>query len=82
MDWFTWLNPLEYVSEEAYLFWWNVVAARFLVGVPLRLLTVTLLSGCYWCGAYRQRLGLAIVFFLLALVTAYVHPLMHVIGLV
>lgn len=82
MDWLAWLNPLAYFSEQEYLAWWNVVAERFLVGVPLRILTILCVSGCYWCGVYRQRVGLAMLFFVLALVTAYVHPLMHVIGLV
>ncbi|MEQ1845869.1 MAG: hypothetical protein ABL983_09895 [Nitrospira sp.] len=82
MEWLDWVNPLSYLSEEEYLRWWNALAHRYLEGVPLRLLTVGFLSGCYWCGVYRQRVGLAIVFFLLTLLTAYVHPLMHVLGLV
>jgi hypothetical protein len=82
MDWLAWLNPLTYLSEQEYLSWWNAVAERYLVGVPLRLLTIAFLSGCYWSGVYRQRVGLAVFFFLLALVSAYLHPLMHVIGLV
>lgn len=82
MDWVDWLNPLSYLSEDAYLQWWNALASRYLEGVPLRLLTIACLSGCYWCGVYRQRVGLSIIFFLLALLTAYVHPLMHMMGLV
>mgnify|MGYP001285304864 CR=1 FL=1 len=82
MDWLGWLNPFTYLSEQEYLSWWNRLAEGYLVGVPLRLLTIAFLASCFWSGVYRQRVGLAMFFFLLALVSAYLHSVMHIIRLV
>lgn len=77
----SWLNPLSYMTEDAYLAWWDVLSDVLLRGVPLRMAVVAALIATFWFGAYKQRLVMGVAFFLLALLMAYVHPFAQLIRL-
>lgn len=81
MEWWAWLNLANYISQAEYLQWWTALSDRFLVGLPIRMLATALLAASCWCGIYKMQITTSLVFFLLALMTAYLHPWMQLLGL-
>ena len=56
------------------------VNTTLLAGVPLRILASATLAATVWFGAYKQRIALGFLFFMLTILLAYFRPLINLIG--
>ena len=72
MDFFQYLNPLRYFSQQEYASFWDRLFETVLSGFWARLISVCFFGLAFWFMVRRQNIQAFVVFFLLALVTAYI----------
>ncbi len=56
------------------------VNTTLLAGVPLRILACAALGATFWFGAYKQKIALGLLFFILTILLSYFRPLINLIG--
>ncbi len=72
MDFFQYLNPLRYFTEQQYASFWDRMFETVLSGFWARLISVSLLVLAFYFMVRRQNVQLFVILFLLALASAYI----------
>ena len=75
MDFFKYLDPLRYFTQEQYTSFWGHLFGTVLAGFWARLISVCFLGLAFWFMVRRQNVQAFIIFFFLALATAYMSGL-------
>ena len=78
MDFFRYLNPLRYFTNDEYVSFWSMLFGSLLSGFWARLISVCFLGLSFYFMARRQNIQIFVVFFFLALVTAYIGGLREI----
>jgi len=71
MDVVNFFNPLHYVSSEKYAEFWGYLFHTIFCGFWARLFAVVFLVMGLWLAVRRQRLGPAVLFYLLSFIITY-----------
>ncbi|MDA8089526.1 MAG: hypothetical protein M0Z61_04820 [Nitrospiraceae bacterium] len=72
MDFFKYLDPLRYFTQDQYTSFWGHLFRTILSGFWARLISVCFLGLAFWFMARKQNVQAFIVFFILALAVAYI----------
>ena len=72
MDFFRYMDPLRYFTQQEYVSFWGRLFETILSGFWARLISVCFLALSFYFMARRQNVQIFIVFFLLAIATAYI----------
>jgi len=78
MDFFRYLDPLRYFTHEEYVSFWSTLFSTLLSGFWARAISVCFLGLSFYFMARRQNIQIFIIFFFLALVTAYIGGLREI----
>lgn len=65
------LNPLTYMSADAYVLIWRHIFASVLEGFWARFLASAALALSFFVGVYRQQVVPGVIFFFVAVAIAY-----------
>lgn len=74
-------NPLTHTNSDQYLVFWTHLFNTLFNGFWARAMAVTFFLLAIWFGVRRQHMPLGALFLVLALIVAYIAPLLRFSGL-
>ncbi|MDA8091017.1 MAG: hypothetical protein M0Z61_12465 [Nitrospiraceae bacterium] len=76
MDFFQYLNPLRYFTQQEYASFWSHLFETILSGFWARLISVSCFGAAVYFMVRRQNVQLFVILFLLAIAVAYAGGIM------
>lgn len=78
---FDYLDPLQYMNEEAYRSLWTTIFSTMFHGTLARVGAAICLFYSFWYGTYKQKFGIGVLFFILTTCFAYFGSVSRLLGL-
>jgi hypothetical protein len=72
------IDPLKQFGEQQYMSFWSQMFNTIFSGIWVRIIASAFLFLAFWFGVYRQQASTGVALFVMAVMCAYITPVVHV----